>query len=63
MRQCIYGTIFEGEVHLCFHLIQNDEPFENRSTPQLMGEKTRRWRDFKAEKRRRGSRRKRGKRR
>ena len=48
---------------LCFHLIQNDEPFEDRATPQLLGEKTRRWRDFKAEKRRRGSRRKRGKRR
>jgi len=48
---------------LCFHLVQNDEPFENRSTPQLLGEKTRRWRDFKAEKRRRGSRRKRGRRR
>ena len=48
---------------ICFHLVQNDEPFENRSTPQLEGEKARRWREFKAEKKRRGSRRKRGKRR
>ena len=48
---------------ICFHLMQHDEPFENQSTPTLEGEKARRWREFKAEKRRRGSRRKRGKRR
>jgi len=48
---------------ICFHLMKNDEPFENRSTPQLEAEKARRWREFKAEKKRRGSRRKRGKRR
>jgi transposase len=48
---------------ICFHLMRNDEPFENRSTDQMEGEKARRWREFKAEKKRRGSRRKRGKRR
>ena len=48
---------------ICFHLMQNDEPFENRSTPQLEAEKARRWPQFKAEKKRRGNRRKRGKRR
>lgn len=48
---------------ICFHLIKNDEPFEDRSTPQLEAERARRWREFKAEKKRRGSRRKRGKRR
>jgi transposase len=48
---------------ICFHLMYDDEPFENRSTPQLEAQKTRRWRQFKAEKKRRGSRRKRGKRR
>ncbi len=48
---------------ICFHLMKNDEPFESQSTPQLEAEKARRWREFKAEKKRRGSRRKRGKRR
>jgi transposase len=48
---------------LCFHLMQQDEPFQNQSTPQLEAERARRWRAFKSEKRRRGSRRKRGKRR
>jgi transposase len=48
---------------ICFHLMRNDEPFESQSTPALEGEKARRWREFKAEKKRRGSRRKRGKRR
>ncbi len=48
---------------ICFHLLKNDEPFENQSTPQLEALKARRWRAFKAEKKNRGSRRKRGKRR
>ena len=48
---------------ICFHLMQQDEPFENQSTPKLEGEKARRWRAFKAERKRRASRRKRGKRR
>jgi len=48
---------------ICFHLVKNDEPFENRSTPQLEAEKARRWKEFRAEKKRRGNRRKRGKRR
>jgi transposase len=48
---------------ICFHLMQHDEPFEDQSTPHLEAEKARRWREFKAEKKRRGSRRKRGKRR
>jgi hypothetical protein len=48
---------------ICFHLIQNDEPFQSQSTPQLEAEKARRWRQFRAEKKKRGSRRKRGKRR
>jgi hypothetical protein len=48
---------------ICFHLMYYDEPFENRSTPQMEAEKARRWRQFKAEKKRRGSRRTRGKRR
>jgi hypothetical protein len=48
---------------LCFHLMYYDERFENLSTSQLEAEKARRWRQFKAEKKRRGSRRKRGKRR
>lgn len=47
---------------ICFHLLQHDEPFDNRSTPQLEAEKERRWSLFRAEKKRRGSRRKRGKR-
>jgi transposase len=48
---------------ICFHLMQNDEPFEYRSSPRLDQEKERRWRLFKAEKKHRGTRRKRGKRR
>ncbi len=48
---------------ICFHLMQNDEPFEYGSTPQLDDERERRWRQFKAEKKKRGGRRKRGKRR
>lgn len=48
---------------ICFHLMYNDEPFENRSTPQLEAEKAHRWPQFQAEKKRRGSRRTRGKRR
>jgi transposase len=48
---------------ICFHLMKNDEPFEYRSTPQLDDERERRWRQFKAEKKKRGGRRKRGKRR
>lgn len=48
---------------LCFHLLKNDEPFINQSTPQLEAEKARRWREFNAEKTRRANRRTRGKRR
>jgi transposase len=48
---------------ICFHLLQHDEPFIDHSSPKLEAEKARRWRDFKAEKKRRGSRRKRGSRR
>jgi transposase len=48
---------------LCFHLMQNDEPFVNHSTPQIEAEKKRRWSLFKASKKQRASRRKRGKRR
>ena len=48
---------------LCFHLMQYDEPFENRSTPQLETEKARRWKEFKMHKQQRGSRRTRGRRR
>jgi len=48
---------------ICFHLMKNDEPFEYRSTPQLDDLRDRRWRRFKAEKKKRGGRRKRGKRR
>lgn len=48
---------------ICFHLMKNDEPFESQSTPKLEAEKARRWKAFKAEKKKRGSRRKRGKRR
>jgi hypothetical protein len=36
--------------HICFHLMQNDEPFQDRSTPQLEAERARRWRQFKAKK-------------
>jgi hypothetical protein len=43
--------------------MQQDEPFENQSTPKLEGEKARRWRQFKAGKRKRDNRRTRGKRR
>jgi len=48
---------------ICFHLVHNDEPFQSRSTPQMEAEKKRRWQAFKAAKKRRGNRRKRGKRR
>jgi transposase len=48
---------------ICFHLMQHDEAFENRSSPQLEADKKRRWTQFKADKKKRGSRRKRGKRR
>ena len=48
---------------ICFHLMQQDEPFVSQSSPQLEALKTRRWRAFKAQKRRRSSRRTRGKRR
>ena len=48
---------------ICFHLMYHDEPFQNHSTPQLEKEKDRRWKEFQAEKKRRGHRRKRGKRR
>jgi len=48
---------------ICFHLIKNDEPFQDQSTPKLEAEYTRRWQLFKAEKKKRKSRRKRGNRR
>ena len=48
---------------ICFHLLNNDEPFQNQSTPQLDAERQRRWKLFQAAKKRRRSRRKRGKRR
>jgi len=48
---------------ICFHLMLYDEPFENRSTPQLEAEMARRWKLFKAAKKHRKSRRKRGRRR
>ena len=48
---------------ICFHLVQQDEPFQSRATPQMEAEKTRRWQQFRAEKKQRGNRRKRGKRR
>lgn len=48
---------------LCFHLVHNDEPFHNHSTPQLETEKARRWAQFKAAKQRSRKRRKRTKRR
>jgi len=48
---------------ICFHLLNNDEPFQNQSTPQLDAERERRWKLFQAAKKRRRSRRKRGKRR
>ncbi len=44
---------------ICFHLVSRDEPFENRSSPQLKAEKARRWTLFQAAKKRRRSRRKR----
>ena len=48
---------------ICFHLLKNDQPFQNQSTPQLDAERERRWKLFQAAKKRRPSRRKRGKRR
>jgi hypothetical protein len=46
---------------ICFHLLKNDEPFQNQSTPQLEAERERRWKLFQAAKKRRRSRRKRDK--
>lgn len=48
---------------ICFHLVQNDEPFEDRSTPQERAEKQRRWPKFLAAKKKRKNRRTRGRRR
>jgi transposase len=48
---------------LCFHFLKHDEAFVSQTTPQLEAEKNRRWQAFKAAKRKRGGRRKRGKRR
>jgi transposase len=48
---------------ICFHLLNNDEPFHNHSTPQLDADRERRWKLFQAAKKRRRSLRKRGKRR
>ena len=48
---------------ICFHLVQQDEPFENRATPHEQAEKARRWPQFLAAKKKRRSRRKRGRRR
>jgi transposase len=48
---------------ICFHLVQNDEPFVSRSTDALEAERSRRWAQFTRLKKRRKSRRSRGKRR
>lgn len=48
---------------ICFHLMQNDEPFTSRSTERLDAQRDRRWAQFKRHKKRRKSRRTRGKRR
>jgi transposase len=48
---------------LCFHLVLHDEPFVDQSTPAQVAECARRWKLFRAARKRRGSRRKRGKRR
>lgn len=32
---------------ICFHLMQHDEPFENRTTPELDAERAVRWEKFK----------------
>ena len=48
---------------ICFHLVQHDEPFEDRSTPQEWAEAERRWPLFRQAKRKRPNRRTRGRRR
>ena len=48
---------------LAFHLLSHDEPFVSQSSPVLEATAQRRWRVFKAQKRKRRGRRKRGKRR
>ena len=48
---------------ICFHLVQHDEPFEDRSTPQQWAEVERRWPLFRQAKRKRPNRRTRGRRR
>jgi transposase len=48
---------------ICFHLVQHDEPFEDRATPQQQADKARRWALFRAAKPRRPNRRTRGPRR
>jgi hypothetical protein len=48
---------------ICFHLVHRDDPFQSRSSPHMEAQKERRWRAFKAAKKRRGNRRQRGKRR
>ena len=48
---------------ICFHLVQNDEPFENLATIRQENEASRRWMQLKRDKKRRKTRRTRGKRR
>jgi transposase len=48
---------------ICFHLLNNDEPFQSQSTPKLEAERECRWKLFQAAKKRRRNRRKRSKRR
>jgi hypothetical protein len=48
---------------ICFHLVQHDEPFEDRSMPQEQAEAARRWAQFRQAKKKRPHRRTRGRRR
>lgn len=48
---------------ICFHLVQHDEPFEDRSTPQERAQAERRWSQFRQTKKGRPNRRTRGPRR
>ena len=44
---------------ICFHLLSNDEPFQDRSTPQMKAYRQHRWKAFLAAKKRRRKRTKR----
>ena len=61
----VEATIHAGHRvnRICFHLVQHDEPFEDRATPQERSEKQRRWPQFLAAKKKRKNRRSRGPRR